>query len=165
MSVDCTPRLLVCGNVDRQDDGAAIWAASGLVHSLLDEMHVDVRRCGQLDIEDLLDGMGRPLVIADAAVGVPPGAIVTVTFDDLTKRDSGATPHSSHALPIAQVLGVARRLADEPIDGVFVGIGGADFGFGRQLSPAVRAALPQFTEAISDAFRVAVAWPVTERGA
>ena len=58
---------------------------------------------------------------------------------------------SSHALPIDQVLGIARELVDGGIDGLFVGIGGADFGYGEALSPAVRAALPAFTEAISAA--------------
>jgi hydrogenase maturation protease len=157
-----SPRLLVCGNVDRRDDGAAIWAVSGLIHALHAERRVEVRRCGQLDIEDLLDGAGRPLVIADAAVGAPPGSIVTVAFDDLVETRSTSTPHSSHALPIAQVLGIARQLADEPIDGVFVGVGGVDFGFGRGLSAEVRAALPGFRSAIAAALLQSVPLGVAE---
>jgi hydrogenase maturation protease len=149
-----TARLLVCGNLDRCDDGAAIVAAEALLPSLREQgrRRVDVRRCGQLDIEDLLDvPPDTPLLIVDTAVGVPAGTIVTRTFDQLVDQPHGPAPHSSHALPIAQVVGVARQLADVPIDGLFVGIGGADFGFGESLSAPVRAALPEFIAAIGAA--------------
>jgi len=131
--------LLACGNSDRRDDGAALLATRGLSAS----------QCGQLDIDDLLGApAGVPIVICDAATGVAPGFVVTKTFDELLANPRGPSPHSSHALPIDQVIGVARALSGKPIDGVFVGIGGADFGFGCGLSPAVEAALPQFRAAI-----------------
>jgi hydrogenase maturation protease len=142
--------LLVCGNVYRRDDGAAVWAVAGLLPSLRDSARpsVGVRRCDQLDIEDLLGAAGSPVVIVDAAAGLPPGAVITLSLDELAQPQPGAAPRSSHAVPIAQVLGVARLLADAPIEGLFVGIGGADFGFGRGLSPVVRAAIPEFAHAI-----------------
>ncbi len=146
LSPTSTARLLVCGNLDRRDDGAAIVATETLLPSLREQGRrwVDVRRCGQLDIEDLLDAPpDTPLLILDAAVGVPAGRIVSRTFDQLVEQPHGPAPHSSHALPIAQVVGVARQLADAPIDGLFVGIGGADFGFGEALSAPVREALPE----------------------
>jgi hydrogenase maturation protease len=131
--------LLACGNSDRRDDGAALLATRGL----------SATQCGQLDIDDLLGApAGVPIVICDAAAGVAPGLVVTKTFDELLANPRGPSPHSSHALPIDQVIGVARALSGEPIDGVFVGIGGADFGFGCGLSPAVEAALPGFRAAI-----------------
>jgi hydrogenase maturation protease len=131
--------LLACGNSDRRDDGAAIVATRGLP-----AMH-----CGQLDIDHLLAApAGVPIVICDAAAGVTPGVVVTRTFDELLANPRGPSPHSSHALPIDQVIGVARALSAAPIDGLFVGIGGADFGFGPGLSPAVEAALPEFRAAI-----------------
>lgn len=149
-----TARLLVCGNLDRCDDGAAIRAAESLLAGLPEDVRLglDVRRCGQLDIDDLLDDSEpAPLLIVDAAIGVPAGAIVTRTFDELLADASGPAPHSSHALPIAQVVGVARHLSDDPVDGLFVGIGGADFGFGPTLSEPVRAALPAYVAAIGSA--------------
>jgi hydrogenase maturation protease len=134
--------LLACGNPDRRDDGAALQATRGLAAT----------QCGQLDIDDLLRApAGVPIVICDAAAGVAPGIVVTKTFDELLANPRGPSPHSSHALPIDQVIGVARALSSRPIDGIFVGIGGADFGFGRGLTPAVEAALPHFRAAIESA--------------
>ncbi len=131
--------LLCCGNPDRRDDGAALLATRGL----------PATRCGQLEIDHLLAApAGVPIVICDATVGVAPGRVVTLTFDELLANPRGPSPHSSHALPIDQVIGVARALSPQPIDGLFVGIGGADFGFGQGLSPSVEAALPQFRAAI-----------------
>lgn len=131
--------LLACGNADRRDDGAALVATRGL----------SAMECGQLEIDHLLAApAGMPIVICDATVGVAPGSVVTLTFDELLANPRGPAPHSSHALPIDQVIGVARALSSKPIDGLFVGIGGADFGFGQGLSPAVEAALPDFRAAI-----------------
>jgi hydrogenase maturation protease len=150
---DVAARLLVCGNVDRCDDGAAIWAAGTLLPGLYKEgaRNIDARRCGQLDIEHLLDADGAPLIIVDTAIGIAPGAVVTLTFDELVSGKRGPAPSSSHALPIDQVVGVARQLSDAPIDGLFVGIGGSGFGFGRSLSSSVRKALPEFIAAINTA--------------
>jgi hydrogenase maturation protease len=131
--------LLCCGNADRRDDGAALLATRGLPGT----------QCGQLDIDHLLAAPpGVPIIICDATVGVAPGRVVTLSFDELLANPRGPAPHSSHALPIDQVIGVARALSHNPIDGLFVGIGGADFGFGQGLSPAVEAALPDFRAAI-----------------
>jgi hydrogenase maturation protease len=160
---DVAVRVLVCGNIDRRDDGAAIWASSALLPSLAEEgrRHVDVRRCGQLDIDDILaSGTDAALIIVDTAVGVVPGTIVTVTFDQLLTNPRGPAPSSSHALPIDQVLGIARQLADGGVDGLFIGVGGEDFGYGEGLSPAVRAALPAFTAAISAAIDSLTTEPV-----
>ena len=131
--------LLACGNAERRDDGAALVATRGLVAT----------QCGQLEIDHLLAApAGVPIVICDATVGVVPGSVVTLTFDELLNNPRGPAPHSRHALPIDQVIGVARALSTKPIDGLFVGIGGVDFGFGRGFSPAVESALPDFRAAI-----------------
>ena len=154
-------RLLVCGNVHRNDDGAATWAVARLLPLLegLGRPPVEVLHCGQLDIEDLLDvGAGTPLVIVDTAIGVPAGEVVTLSLDDLRRRPHGVVPHSSHALPIDQVLGLAAVLAEEPPTGYFVGLGGHDFGFGETPSGEVREALPAFADAIAAAIeRLALA--------
>lgn len=137
-----TAWLLACGNSDRRDDGAALAATRGL----------NATECGHLDIDDLLAApAGRPIVICDAAAGVEAGRVVTLTFDELLANPRGPSPHSSHALPIDQVIGVARAVAGRPIDGVFVGIGGTDFGFGAGLSAAVADGLQTFRAAIESA--------------
>ena len=138
-------RVLVCGNLDRGDDGAALRATSAL------RGH-EVLRVGQLDVEHLIGSCtGVPLVIVDAAVGVAPGHVVTIPLHQLMDGSRGPAPRSSHALPIDQVLGIANQLVDVPIEGIFVGIGGEDFGFGGELSPAVRRGMPAFEAAIDHA--------------
>ena len=147
-------RLLVCGNADRGDDGAAIDAAESLLPGLSNQQRerIEVVRCGQLDIEDLLDApSGASLLIMDAAVGVPSGTIVRRTFDELVSDSTGPAPHSSHALPIAQVVGVARQLSDAPLDGLFIGIGASDYGFGMGLSDPVRRGLAEYVAAVGRA--------------
>jgi hydrogenase maturation protease len=155
-------RLLVCGAGDRGDDGAALAAAATLLPTL-DEEHrgwLEIRRCGQLDVQDLLDlPEGMAGVIVDAAIGIPPGAIITIPFDQLTAAGVATGPRSSHAMPIDQVLTLASTLRDRPLRGTFVGIGGRRFGFGQSLSRVVRAAMPAYREAIAEEIERLVAEP------
>ena len=68
-------RLLVCGNADRGDDGAALSAVATLLPSLPSAMleRLEVRRCGHLRVEDLLEvPEGEVAVVVDAAVGIAP---------------------------------------------------------------------------------------------
>ena len=72
-------RLLVCGNADRGDDGAALSAVATLLPSLPSALleRLEVRRCGHLRVEDLTDVRpGEIAVVVDAAVGIPPGHVV-----------------------------------------------------------------------------------------
>jgi hydrogenase maturation protease len=147
-------RLLVCGNADRADDGAAMRAVGALVarHHYRLGRDIAVQRCGELDVLHLLDvPTGQAIVIVDAAVGVAPGEVVTASLEELIDYPDGPAPYSSHALPINQLLGVANVLADKPLRGLFVGIGGTDFGFGERLSAAVASGLPNFIAAIDGA--------------
>lgn len=138
-------RLLVCGNADRGDDGAALRAVAHFLPRLYPAVleRLEVRRCQQLDALDLIDvPAGEAVVILDTVVGVPAGRIVIMPLDELAARGCPIAPRSSHALPIDQVLGVARAVRGSLPPGVFVGIGGKWFGFGELLSRAVREAIP-----------------------
>lgn len=151
MNADSRVRVLACGNLDRGDDAVAVLAAGMILPSLSEEgrRDVEIRRCGQLDIEHLLDvPPGVPVVILDAAVGVEPGRVVRLSIEQLIDHPGGPTPHSSHALSVDQVLGVASVLADAPLRGTFVGVGGAHFGHGDGLSEEVRRALPEYLRTI-----------------
>jgi hydrogenase maturation protease len=148
-----TVRLFVCGNADRGDDGAALSAIATLLPALPSELleRLEVRRCGLLRVEDLLDvPPGEVAIVVDAAVGIAPGHVVTVPIRRIVSDPTVPTPRSSHELPIGQVLGLVDALRDGGLpDGTFVGIGGRRFGYGRPLSRAVRLNLPAFQEAIA----------------
>jgi hydrogenase maturation protease len=156
MSVARTVRLLVCGNADRGDDGAALAAVAGLLSGLPPHLLavLEVRRCEQLELEDLIDlPEGAACVITDAVVGPEPGAIVTIPLMELPERDAGTVPvpRSSHVLPIGQLVAIAAIMREHPLDGSFVGIGGRSFAFGRGIGRPVRAAIPAFRAAIESA--------------
>lgn len=146
-------RLLVCGNADRGDDGAALSAVATLLPSLPSAMleRLEVRRCGHLRVEDLLDvPMGEVCVLVDAAMGIAPGHVITVPISEITADTGAPAPRSSHELPIDQVLGLAQvmRAGGLPA-GTFVGIGGRRFGYGRPLSRSVRLNMAAFQAAIA----------------
>lgn len=140
-------RLIVCGERQRGDDAVAFLAVDGLPKSVLDL--VELTAAGMLD-PDLLTSLpsNAAVVIVDAAVGVEPGSIVTLPLDAIA-AGGGPAPHSSHALPIDQILGLVHVLRDGLPEGLFVGLGAASFEIGAPLSPAVAAALPDFTDAVA----------------
>ncbi|HYO43784.1 MAG TPA: hydrogenase maturation protease [Candidatus Limnocylindrales bacterium] len=146
-------RLLVCGNADRGDDGAALSAVATLLPSLPSAMleRLEVRRCGHLRVEDLTDvPAGEVTVVVDAAVGVPPGHVVTVSIGQILCDASSPSPRSSHEVPIDQVFNLAQGLRPGGLpEGVFVGIGGRRFGYGRPLSRSVRLNMAAFQAAIA----------------
>jgi hydrogenase maturation protease len=146
-------RLLVCGNADRGDDGAALSAVATLLPTLPAHLleRIEVRRCGQLRVEDLLDvSAGEVAIIVDAAVGVPPGHVISLPITDIAPTTGTPAPRSSHELPIDQVLSLAATLRAGGLPtGTFVGIGGRRFGYGRPLSRSVRLAMSGFQKAIA----------------
>jgi len=147
-------RLLVCGNADRGDDGAALSAVATLLPSLPAAMleRLEVRRCGHLRVEDLLDvPEGEICVLVDAAMGIAPGHVVSMPIDAITADITTPTPRSSHELPIDGVLEAARAQRPGGLPGgTFVGIGGRRFGYGRPLSRSVRLNMHAFQVAIAE---------------
>jgi Ni,Fe-hydrogenase maturation factor len=149
-----TIRLLVCGSADRGDDGAALSAVARLLPGLGAEIrgHLEIRRCVQLDVSDIVDvPAGVACIVLDTVVGIEPGEVVTMSLPELSARAGTMAPRSSHALPIDQVLGIAEAVRPGLPPGAFVGIGGHWFGFGTMQSRLVRAGLPRLQAAIADA--------------
>jgi hydrogenase maturation protease len=143
-------RLIVCGNVDRGDDGAGPAAVSAMLPTLPRPMRarLDVRLANELRAEDLVElPPGGACVIVDAVAGIDPGRIIRLPLHELAAQP-GLSPRSSHQLPIHLALGLAGILRGRPVDGMFVGIGGLAFGYGASLSSAVGPAIAAFGEAI-----------------
>jgi len=149
-------RLLVCGNADRGDDGAALAAVAHLLPRIEDSIRhrIDVRRCAQLDATDLIDvPPHQACVLVDTVAGIEPGTVVTMPLADLATIGSPVAPRSSHALPIDQVVGIAAAVRGQLPEGVFVGIGGMRFGFGSRRSRAITGGMRRFERAIEGEVR------------
>jgi hydrogenase maturation protease len=158
--------VLVCGERLRRDDGAALAAAELLPPDVRAVAHVV--EVGQLGVEALLDVPdGAAIVVVDAVRGVAPGSVVILPLAEVAagggaggsagagpRRAAGhAAPASSHALPPNEVIALAAELRGAMPRGVFVGIGGAEFGYGEGLSAAVAAALPGFAATLAEEIR------------
>jgi hydrogenase maturation protease len=161
--------VLVCGEAARGDDAAGFAAIDLLSSETLAAAQVEP--VGQLDVLVLLDLPAESAcVVVDAVYGLEPGEIWVRPLEALVDRarslDAGgrrAEPRSSHELPIDAVLTLAATLRAAPPRGVFVGIGGSEFGLGAPMSEAVAAALPAFAAAIDGAVRSLLA-PARDRG-
>ena len=150
-----TVRIIVCGNADRGDDGVDLATVATLLPTLPPDLQteLEVRRCLELHVEDLVDlPHGVECVILDAVAGPEPGEIVRLTLRELTERPT-FTPRSSHELPIHLVVALAGIVRDEPVAGAFIGLAGHRFGYGTPLSRVVRAAIPAYREAIASELR------------
>ena len=145
--------VLICGEQLRRDDGAAVVAARLLPRDAVALARLS--EIGQLSLEALLDAPAdEAVIVADSAVGIPAGTVVVLPLQAVARSmGSGANPASSHALPPDQLLALADEMRGTQLRGAFVGIGGADFGFGEGLSDAVAAALPEFATAIASEIR------------
>jgi hydrogenase maturation protease len=147
--------VFVCGEPARGDDAAGFAAVELLPGGTL--ARIDVVLAGQLDVQLLLDLPAEvPCIVVDAVAGIHPGELFVRPLAEIigaarARAEAGATPalRSSHELPLEQVLALAALLRPSPPAGTFVGIGGACFDFGTELTPAVRAALAGFAATIA----------------
>ena len=145
--------VLVCGERLRGDDAAAVLAAEMLPADAL--ALAEVIEVGLLSVEALLDvPEGVAAIVADTAIGIAPCEVVVLPLENVARSTGrGAALASSHSLPPDQVLALAEALRGSLPRGAFVGIGGAEFGFGEGLSAPVSAALPAFVAVLADEIR------------
>lgn len=142
--------LLVCGERMREDDGVAEAAVALLPDDARALARVEI--VGLLSVESLLDvPADAAVVVADAAAGIAPGEVVTVALERIAR--DGVFPATTHVMPPDQVIALAAELGGRMPRGVFVGVGGVEFGFGEELSATVKAALPDYVAALAGAIR------------
>jgi hydrogenase maturation protease len=142
--------LLVCGERMREDDGVAEAAVALLPDDVRALAQIEL--IGLLSVESLLDiPEGSAVVVADAAAGVAAGQVVSMPLEAIAR--DGAVPATTHVMPPDEVIALAAELAGRMPRGVFVGMGGAEFGFGEELSATVKAALPEYVAALAAAIR------------
>ena len=145
------PRAVRSGlrRAERGDDAAARRRRdllAGLPRTCCDVL--DVRRCEQLDLDDLIDCPRRACVIVDAVVGVRAGEVVTIPLAELPERDAaaGPVPRSSHVLPIGHAR--AHRAWSATSSRGLVRRDRRRTVFSARRCPRGARALPVFREAI-----------------
>jgi hydrogenase maturation protease len=142
--------VFACGDPLRGEDGAAPRAARGLPPDVL--AAADVRLVGALEAEYLIDlPAGAKVVIVDAVLGPPPGEIVQLGLAEMSGRAAALVTTSCHQLPLDKVVALAQLLRDDPIGGLFVGVGIGSVSVGGELGAAVSAAIPDLRDAVARA--------------
>ena len=110
---------------------------------------VELRIVGQLDIDDLLAiPPDSAVVVVDAARGIRPGTVRSLTLRGLLDAPGVIRPRSAHALAMPEVLGLAEMIRGHPLRGRIAVIGGREFGFGASFSEKVAAGMERLEASI-----------------
>jgi hydrogenase maturation protease len=145
-------RILACGAGDRRDDGVALRAVCDLPADLLPRTTVE--RVGQLSAEQLVgDAPGVVRIVVDCVRGLAAGAIIDLPLSDLPRLEAAGSVTSTHALPIGQAVALAAAVGAVRPGDRFIGIGGASFGEGTELTPPVAAAVSPARQVVTDQVR------------
>jgi len=147
------PRVLIIayGNPLRSDDAMA-WHAAAALEGKFPAEEVEITCLQQLGPE-LAESASRAecVIFVDAATG--PGAPGEIRINPLSADETEEIPRFCHALPPAMVMSLAARLYDAHPRAISATIVGKEFDHGESLSPAVKAALPDFITRIEDLIR------------
>jgi hydrogenase maturation protease len=135
----------VClGSRYRSDDAVGPLAAARLRAA-----GATVLDCGDepTRLLDVWAGLDTVVVVDAVRSGAPPGTLHRVDAGDRPlPRDIGLA--STHAMGIADALELGRSLGRAPARVVVLGLEGASFAPGEELTPAVEAALEPLVAAV-----------------
>jgi hydrogenase maturation protease len=96
---------------------------------------------------DLWSGLDTVVVVDAVLSGAPPGTLHRIdAADGPLPRDLRLA--STHAMGIADALDLGRLLGQAPRHVVVLGIEGASFRMGDEMSPAVAATLDELTSTV-----------------
>ena len=151
-----TPRILVAGigNVLLQDDGFGPHAIARLQAEYEFSDDVELLDLGTpgLDFVDYLAGRDVLILLDALATGGEPGAILT--FDGRQIREQLPNIRlSAHQPCLQETLFTAETGGVSPKEILLVGVVGASFDVGTELSHEVAEALPNALERITDLAR------------
>ncbi len=144
------------GNDLRRDDGVGPAVALRVARAERPGVRVLVHGGEPTDLIEVWRGCERAVVVDAMHSGAPAGTS--------RRFDAGAAPLpaepfgvSSHLLPLAQVVELARVLDALPGRLLVFGVEGADFASGEGLSPAVAAAVERVATEVLDEIGAALA--------
>ena len=136
-------RVIVLGSQHAGDDCAALLVAD----RLRDRAEVIAAGRPGPGLLELLRA-DTPTVLLDVTQSsAPPGQLVALPLEQLADATLALPQVSSHGFGPSETLELGRALGRALPPGRFIGIEGADFTIGAGLSPAVAAALDDYTRA------------------
>jgi hydrogenase maturation protease len=126
------------GNPLRADDSVGWQVAQRIVASVADDAEVMSTHQLTPELAEPIS-QARLVVFVDARVDGEPGTIDC----QIVAPAAGESATFSHDLAPAALLALAHLIYGASPPASIVSIAGADFGYGRRLSPTVRAAIPK----------------------
>lgn len=145
-----TGRIIVMGvgNDMRGDDGiglAVVRKATEELAPMVESVILDGEPTRMIDAWEAFDAV----IIVDAVVtGAVPGTIHRYDISGGDDVPSRADQSSSHALGVGESVALGRALERIPKQVVVLGVEGAVFDDGPDLSPGVAAAIPEAARAL-----------------
>ncbi len=139
--------IIGIGHPFRRDDGAGPTAAALLAALGFDTLS---HHGEGTDLMERWQGHDDVVLIDATASGAAPGT-VRLWQADQAPLPSGLFPKSSHTFGVAEAVEMARLLGRLPERMRVIGIEGADFSSGQDLSPAV-------AEGVAQAVRLCQEW-------
>jgi len=141
--------IIGLGNPLRRDDGVGCRVVEELTCRGLPEGVTALDGgTGGLNLLQVLEGWKRAVIVDAADVGREPGQFVRFTPDQ-ARLVQTADSFSLHNAGLSEVLALAKALNRDLPKIVIFGVQPAEVGWGEGLSPAVEAALPALTDAVS----------------
>ncbi len=134
------PVIVGLGNALRSDDGVGVCAVQLLRELAPGDVELVELGCAGPDLALLLEGAQRAVIIDAVEAGRAPGSIVEFAPEGAPANLRFCT---THEIGLLEALGVARALDKLPRRTVVLGVQVASTAPGRELSPAVRAAVAQ----------------------
>ena len=146
--------FLGVGNLHRADDGVGPIVAE---HFLADKkfmkkgIHVQPHSGEGASLIHVWEGADRVIIVDAMKSGAPLGSVHR--FDAIEQTlHHGIFRYSSHLFGLAEAVEMSRALGSLPKAMIIYGIEGQEFTFGAELSPEVKAALPEVEAAVRKEF-------------
>jgi len=134
--------IIGIGNPWRCDDSIGHLVAHDLLKSSLNDAKIHVTTGEAVEIMEFWQGKSNIILIDACKDGNPAG---TITRREIQNADDYADDKgfSSHGLGLSHALSLSEALEELPETIILYTITGKNFGFGDQLSPKVKEAIPK----------------------
>jgi len=144
-----TVKVIVLGNPDRGDDGAAMVVGA----RIQDRVQVVLAGRPGPSLLDLLPEDEVCILMDVTCSGAPPGTIRKVPLSQLTPELLPDLRLSSHGFGAGETLALARALGRSLPTGYFLGIEGERYELGGGFSPAVEEKLTPLETLLEETVR------------